>query len=43
MFHFDDGYYPSVSLNDQGTIVSVHQSNTGGGDLYYNIGQIVPD
>jgi hypothetical protein len=36
---WDTGFNASVSVNDNGLIVGVHESGTGGNGLYYKIGE----
>jgi hypothetical protein len=38
--HWDGGFHTSITMNDNGVIVGVHESNTGGTDLYYRVGHL---
>jgi hypothetical protein len=39
--HWDGGFHTSIAINDNGLIVSVHESNaTSGTGLYYRVGQL---
>jgi hypothetical protein len=37
---FDSGFHSSISINDNGTIVGVHESGSGGKGLYYRVGHL---
>jgi hypothetical protein len=36
----DSGFHSSISINDNGTIVGVHESGSGGKGLYYRVGHL---
>lgn len=39
--HYDEGYYPSCSLNDEGVVAEVHQTHRNNSDrMYYHIGKL---
>jgi hypothetical protein len=41
LIHWDGGFHTSIAINDNGLIVSVHESNaTSGTGLYYRVGQL---
>jgi hypothetical protein len=37
---FDAGFHPSLSVNDDGTIVEAHESGSNGKGIYYRIGHL---
>jgi hypothetical protein len=37
---FDSGYHSSIAMNDNGVILEVHESGSGGGGLYYRVGHL---
>jgi hypothetical protein len=37
---WDAGFHSSIAINDNGTIVGVHESGTGGTGLYYRVGHL---
>ncbi|OEH93762.1 hypothetical protein [Bacillus solimangrovi] len=40
---YDTGQYPAVAVTDDGMVIEVHENEVSGGNLYYNLGQIVDD
>jgi hypothetical protein len=38
---FDAGFHSSTAMNDNGAIVEVHESGTGGSGLFYRVGHFV--
>jgi hypothetical protein len=40
LIHWDGGFHTSIAINDNGVIVGVHESNTGGTGLYYRVGHL---
>jgi hypothetical protein len=38
--HFDSGFHSSTVINDNGVILEVHESGSGGTGLYYRVGHL---
>jgi hypothetical protein len=38
--HWDAGFHSSIAMNDNGVIVGVHESGTGGNGIYYRVGHL---
>jgi hypothetical protein len=39
-FHSDSGFHSSTAINDNGVIVEVHESGSGGTGIYYRVGHL---
>ena len=39
-YHFDSGFHSSTAFNNNGVIVEVHESGSGGTGLYYRVGHL---